>query len=1389
MSRRAQFQFFLLLPAIAVMSLANPDGVRGDIPKPLTADEVPPSLRPWIGWALDGDARFRCAWDDAGPICDWPSELRLDVTATGARFSFVLEMLDEGEMELPGSAARWPEDVRANMRPIAVLQRDGVPTVRLPRGRHTIDGQIVFRETPESLRIPKAIGIVALTVDGRRVPTPSRREDGSLWFDGGGKKIEVEDSLELEVYRSIEDGVPLRIVTRIVLDASGRARKVELGSAFVVGAVPVSVVADLPVRVEPDGSLTVQVAPGRHTIELVSRMDAPAERLARPPSETPWPSDEVWVFAADDELRQVEVRGADFIDPARTNLPDDFKGLPTYLVPRDLGLELATLRRGIETLPPDNLTLTRDLRLDLSGRGYSVRDQIRGELRRGHRLDLLFGALGRVSLGGEDQLITKEGEVAGVEVRSAQLEMVADSRLEDVRSVIPAVGWSEDVQALSATLHLPPGHMLLAVAGVDSASGVWTERWNLGAIFFVLLVTIALFYLAGPLEAIVALSALVLTWGEPDAPRWVWWAILAFAAITPRLPEGKLKRASTAALLVSALALVIVAAPFVREQIKRALHPQTADADWSEYDGYYGNIFPGEAPAPPAAQYEALGYAEDADVAREESIAGGARAATKSGRGAYSQSFSKSNLLKQDPNATVQTGPGIPTWSFTSYALRWDGPVAADHVVRLFMLTPSFYRLLAVLRVLALLALAYALYRVALGHPGTRRPGASSALLALVVAGSLLAPAYVRAQESPPAEVLADLRARMLRDPQCAPDCVETSLLELTLVDGTLRGTLSVSAGTVAAVRLPGPASSFVPSRVAIDRRPGASVALGSDGFLRVRVPEGAHRVDFEGLLSDPNALQLALGELPRRAAVRAEGYHVQGLRDDGRAEATLRFDREVGEGELGDKTRNEQNLAPWLEVTRTLELGVQWEVVTDIRRVSPPGTAISFSLPLVEGESVTTDGIRQRGARAELSLDRDETSMSFRSRLPITEELTLTAPESVPFSQIWRVRCGAIFACDARGIAPVSMSDGELVAPMYRPFPGDSLGITFSRPEAAAGRATTVDSVELVVSPGVRRATSVLTLEVRSSRGDTFVIGLPEDARVESVTTRGKSQPIQFDGGKLTARVEPGSTSLVVRFQESRGLAFRHAAPLVDLGVPAVNATTVIQVPDNRWLLFTTGPSWGPAVLFWGTLVFILLAAILLSRVPRSPLRWTSFVLLGLGLAQLGVIGALFVAAWFFVIEHRGRTGDWPEIRFNVRQVILPIFTLVVVSLLYASIHEGLLGIPDMQVEGNGSSDFSLRFYVDRIDGALPKTAFYSVPLWVYRLGMLAWALWLAFASVKWAKWAFDAYGTGGYWRASPRRRTKLEPSPLAPTAAPSDTTEPPPSAPTERAPGDEDV
>jgi hypothetical protein len=70
------------------------------------------------------------------------------------------------------------------------------------------------------------------------------------------------------------------------------------------------------------------------------------------------------------------------------------------------------------------------------------------------------------------------------------------------------------------------------------------------------------------------------------------------------------------------------------------------------------------------------------------------------------------------------------------------------------------------------------------------------------------------------------------------------------------------------------------------------------------------------------------------------------------------------------------------------------------------------------------------------------------------------------------------------------------------------------------------------------------------------------------------------------------------------------------------------------------------------------------------------------------------------------------------------------------------------MQVAGNGSSAYELRWYQDRAEATLPRPWVLSVPLLAYRAVMLAWALWLATALLRWLRWGWAQFTRGELWR-----------------------------------------
>jgi len=86
----------------------------------------------------------------------------------------------------------------------------------------------------------------------------------------------------------------------------------------------------------------------------------------------------------------------------------------------------------------------------------------------------------------------------------------------------------------------------------------------------------------------------------------------------------------------------------------------------------------------------------------------------------------------------------------------------------------------------------------------------------------------------------------------------------------------------------------------------------------------------------------------------------------------------------------------------------------------------------------------------------------------------------------------------------------------------------------------------------------------------------------------------------------------------------------------------------------------------------------------------------------------------------------------------------------LISAVPKGLLGLPDMHVGGYESTAWQLNWFADQASSALPQGGVFSVSLWVYKIAMLLWALWLANALIGWLRWGFEAWSAGGYWRKS---------------------------------------
>jgi hypothetical protein len=1378
---------FRRLLTLAVTLLVVLVGAPAFAQHALDPKAVPEPLKPWTSWVLDGVEHCPVFYDHADQSrCAWPARLDLALGDHGGTFTQRWHLDASTAVSLPGDAKRWPIGVEVDGKPGLVVTSGGEPRVALEAGEHTLRGSFVWDSLPESLAVPRETGLLTLTLRGTAVAAPNRDAQGVVWLQKAGTQ-EEGNALGIVVHRKITDDIPMRLVTRIELHVSGKSREEVLGKALPPGFVPFSLESPLPARVEPDGHLRVQVRPGVFVIELTARSEGPVQSLTRPPPEGPWKEgDEVWVFEAKNDYRVVSVEGVASIDPQQTTLPEAWKRLPAYPMAVGATLKFVQSRRGDADPPPDQLSLSRSLWLDFDGHGYTVQDVITGSLNRESRLTMAAPTvLGRVSMNGHDQFITttKDTPGMGVEVRQANVSVTADSRITGNTADIPAVGWAHDFHQVTGSLHLPPGWRLIYATGVDDVPGTWVHHWSLLELFLALMVGIVIGRLYGIGWGALALVMLVLTLPEVDAPKWCWIPLLALEAlvrIVAKTSARRLGKLLEGARLAAFLILGVVALPFVVQQVRQGLHPALVQAELvigsggeqREEDGVglargaadvSMMLAPGEAATPQAMAPQKAGDGKDLSRMKGASGGNGLRADFRrlpSSYGASNQVW-QSNATTYDPAAIVQTGPGLPRWRWTTLALKWSGPVASAQRLHLYLVSPAGNLALALLRAALLILLVLRVFPYgARVLPRILGPRAAATVVAVLVLGVLaMAPRVARA-DIPETATLDELKARLLRPAPCSPSCASSGRMDIDLHGNALRLRLEIDVAATTAVPLPGTGAQWNPADVLVDGHSAQALARVDD-VLWLALDVGRHEVVLQGLMPDRASVQLSLPMKPHHVETSASGWTVAGVHEDGLADDDLQFTRTETTHGHGGAVLQPGTLPPFLTVERTLHVGLDWEMDTQVTRATPVGAAVVVEIPLLAGEQVTTADIRVVGGKVQVFLGPDATSLAWHSVLAQKSPIKLVAPKSVPWTEVWRMDIGSIWHAAYAGIPFVhSAQVGGTKIPEWRPWPGEQAEVSLVRPDGVPGQTLTIDESTTALEPGLRATDVTLTLEARSSRGGDHTITLPEGAQLESLFINEASQPIRQEGRTVTVPVVPGAQTLKLTFRDPRGIGLLFTSPSIDLGAPSVNATVTLA-PGGRWLLFTVGPRVGPAILFWSLLVVLLVVALALGRNRWTPLRSWHWMLLFVGLSQVDVVAGGFFVCWLLALGYRARDeGEGPPWQwFNLRQVVLVGWTLAALVILAVSLHQGLLGTPEMQVTGNGSSSSLLRWFTDRSPAALPSVRVVSVPLLVYRAAMLAWALWIVLSLLSWLRWGWASFVRGGAWKKGPPRAPRPPP------------------------------
>ncbi len=1318
----------------------------------LHAAANPEALQGWEAWILEKHPAHNCPWvltDTPERACIWPGRLTLDVQSQGLRFNYEVDVFqDDAPVPLPGGPGIWPLNVTVNGARAAVLDQAGQPQALLARGKHRISGQFRWQRRPASLPVPDSIALVSVTEDSQAATAERRGKQVLLNRDSTTAAVKKSNSLDIEVFRKLTDGVPMTLETRVVMTVSGEPREVQTGQLAWPGTALMRIDSPLPARVENNGDLRVQLTAGRHTITTLSRFLRPVEQLAATQHGAPWPVVEYLSFAADSNLRQLKLSGTTGIDTSQAPIPEDWKNLPAWRLGAGDTLQLTTEYRGDQSPASNSLAVNRNLWLDFDGTALTGVEQVTGAMRRDWRLNAQTDTqLGSASVSGQPVLVTRHADTEGVEIRSPDIALEAVTRIASPTD-FSATGWQSRADTFDATLHIPPGWRVLHASGVEGVQGTWLSAWDLWDIFLLLVMVAATRKLLGVRAAALASIALLAGYHEPGMPTALLATLLLLLPLAA-VARGRMRRSIAVAATFTGIAAALALVAFSISNFRLAIYPSLERSAVGVYD--YSNDFQAREVAAVADSVQSSAEA----LAQRSSVAGKAL-------GAAAPPAPTQNAYLLADTDRVQTGPGAPNWLWKTVQLRSGSPVPVGARLSVMYSPPWLTRLWQVLGVL--LTLGYAgLLMLALLHKlrspptedaGTHGSGtATVASLALAV-GLLLhiLPTPAVAQAFPPAALLQELEQRLLQPPACTPHCVALD----EGVIATERNALTIGFSAYAAadmlLQLPTPREGWQVTTLQVNGTD-ASARL-HDGFLSVRLPRGHHIVSLGGPLQGDTA-SVSLPVAIHNLSTRGSEWQLSGLVDGRVPSGTLSLRAlSAARAEAGKRIKPDP-IAAFFAVHREFHIGLQWRVVTRVTRLAPAAGPVAVEVPLLDLERPLSSAVNFSDGKAQLQFSERQQQVSWESSINPVSELQLQAASGDHYVETWRLRPSALWRLHHEGLPPTRPLGGaDSLQPLWKPWPGESLLLTFERPEGVAGPTHTVEAVTLSFQAGTAVRQSQLALDIKASMGQDYDLTLPSGSRVTALSRNGRELNLP-ESNIVTVALQPGRQHINLAFEQDGGSGWWSETPQVVLPRGASNISLAYTLPEDRWPLYLSGPAIGPAMLYWGVFCVIVLGALLLHWLNRRiqagiPVGLTGWLLLGIGLSTVNSYGVLVVAGFLFLLALRQRMdpAGMSRLTFNLMQVALGIGAFITLATLVSAIPLGLLSSPNMLVTGNNSWSHVYNFFQDRAGAdSFPTATVISVNLMVYRAVMLIWALWLANRLLRWVAWGWQAYGRNGVW------------------------------------------
>ncbi|MFN9912953.1 MAG: hypothetical protein ACK53L_10225, partial [Pirellulaceae bacterium] len=213
-------------------------------------------------------------------------------------------------------------------------------------------------------------------------------DEGFVWLKRTQVIDDTADELSIQVYRLLEDGVPMWLRTQLEVSVSGKSREVELGHILPEGWQLSLVESPIPVAIDEQGRMRAQVRSGSWKVHVDAFRNQDLDELRYIGNTQPVAAKELIAIKLDPAYRTAEWQGVVPIDVQLTTFPEGWRDYPVYEWSTDRPLRWMEKTRGMGIQQPDQLSIRRQLWLDDDGIGLTFQDRIQGQPKQIARLDV-----------------------------------------------------------------------------------------------------------------------------------------------------------------------------------------------------------------------------------------------------------------------------------------------------------------------------------------------------------------------------------------------------------------------------------------------------------------------------------------------------------------------------------------------------------------------------------------------------------------------------------------------------------------------------------------------------------------------------------------------------------------------------------------------------------------------------------------------------------------------------------------------------------------------------------------------------------------------------------------------------------------------------------------